>query len=134
MVLILGRRTKIPQTMQHHQKKICKGRKKENKKIKRKKLEKAVYQGGQVPKQGGEARSQRLCKAACRTQRLKQKCPVCTFSLFSLLGLASPWITTELLWRKRWRKLGRTLQKEETPLTSTTPLSLFQIQTDRWEQ
>ena len=35
-------------------------RKKENKKIKRKKLEKAVYQGAQVPKQGGEARSQRL--------------------------------------------------------------------------
>ena len=28
--------------------------------LKRKKLEKAVYQGAQVPKQGGEARSQRL--------------------------------------------------------------------------
>ena len=49
--------------MQHHQKKkiffLKEEGKKENK-IRRKKLEKAVYQGGQVPKQGGEARSQRL--------------------------------------------------------------------------
>ena len=62
---------------------------KAKKKIKRKKLEEVVCRVGQVPKTSGKARSQRPCEVACRMQKLELACLMCTFRLFSLLGLAS---------------------------------------------